>query len=576
MKEKKGLLSRFISYYKPYKYWFLLDMAVAALSSLLSIVAPFLVRKVLAIIQTPSVKEEMDVIVFLLSLVLSFYILSSFCTYIRIKWGHYLGVWIENDMRLDLFHHLQKLSFSYFDKNKTGDIMSRISNDLFNIAEVAHHCPEDMVISLLTIIGAYILMFIISTPLAFVSILPLPVMAIYGIVFNKRLKQKNRVIRKRIADINVTAENSIQGIREVKSYAREDYQEKKFSSINDSLKDSREDMYKEMASYQAGISFMRQLYYFITIAGGILLIIFGKVGVEDLAAFILYVSVVLPPIDRLINFTEQFSQGVSSFERFTEILDINPSILDKKDAETLVVKNGSIDFNNVSFSYEKEKVLDDVTLHIEGGTRVALVGESGAGKTTAVSLIARFYEKDSGSILIDGISISDVTQKSLRSNIGFVQQNIFLFDASIRDNLRYGKIDASEEEMWRALEEANLKDFVLSLPKGLDTEVGERGTRLSGGQKQRLSIARAFLKNPPILVFDEATSSLDNESEALIQSSFNKLAKGRTSIIIAHRLSTIIDCDTIFVLDKGRVVEQGKHEELLAKKGIYYRLYSLK
>lgn len=576
MKEKKGLLSRFISYYKPYKYWFLLDMAVAALSSLLSIVAPFLVRKVLAIIQTPSVKEEMDVIVFLLSLVLSFYILSSFCTYIRIKWGHYLGVWIENDMRLDLFHHLQKLSFSYFDKNKTGDIMSRISNDLFNIAEVAHHCPEDMVISLLTIIGAYILMFIISTPLAFVSILPLPVMAIYGIVFNKRLKQKNRVIRKRIADINVTAENSIQGIREVKSYAREDYQEKKFSSINDSLKDSREDMYKEMASYQAGISFMRQLYYFITIAGGILLIIFGKVGVEDLAAFILYVSVVLPPIDRLINFTEQFSQGVSSFERFTEILDINPSILDKKDAETLVVKNGNIDFNNVSFSYEKEKVLDDVTLHIEGGTRVALVGESGAGKTTAVSLIARFYEKDSGSILIDGISISDVTQKSLRSNIGFVQQNIFLFDASIRDNLRYGKIDASEEEMWRALEEANLKDFVLSLPNGLDTEVGERGTRLSGGQKQRLSIARAFLKNPPILVFDEATSSLDNESEALIQSSFNKLAKGRTSIIIAHRLSTVIDCDTIFVLDKGRVVEQGKHEELLAKKGIYYRLYSLK
>lgn len=576
MKEKKGLLSRFISYYKPYKYWFLLDMVVAALSSLLSIVAPFLVRKVLAIIQKPSVKEEMSFIVFLLSLVLSFYILSSFFTYIRIKWGHYLGVWIENDMRLDLFHHLQKLSFSYFDKNKTGDIMSRISNDLFNIAEVAHHCPEDMVISLLTIIGAYILMFIISTPLAFVSILPLPVMAIYGIVFNKRLKQKNRVIRKRIADINVTAENSIQGIREVKSYAREDYQEKKFSSINDSLKDSREDMYKEMASYQAGISFMRQLYYFITIAGGILLIIFGKVGVEDLAAFILYVSVVLPPIDRLINFTEQFSQGVSSFERFTEILDINPSILDKKDAETLVVKNGSIDFKNVSFSYEKEKVLDDVTLHIDGGTRVALVGESGAGKTTAVSLIARFYEKDNGSILIDGVSISDVTQKSLRSNIGFVQQNIFLFDASIRDNLRYGKIDASEEEMWKALEEANLKEFVLSLPDGLDTEIGERGTRLSGGQKQRLSIARAFLKNPPILVFDEATSSLDNESEALIQSSFNKLAKGRTSIIIAHRLSTVIDCDTIFVLDKGRVVEKGKHEELLAKKGIYYRLYSLK
>ena len=572
----KGIFSRFLSYYGPYKGWFFLDMAMATLSSVLSIISPLLVRKVLALI---GVEGALSTIVILLSAVLAFYALGSLFSYIRIKWGHYLGVWIENDMRRDLFNHLQKLSFSYFDRHKTGDIMSRISNDLFNIAEVAHHGPEDVVISLLTIIGAYLLMFIINAPMATVSIIPLPVMAIYGIVFNRKLKKRNRAIRKSISEINVTAENSIQGIREVKAFSQEGFQEKKFSSSNEKLKNSREQMYSSMAQYHAGMEFMRQLYYFITIAGGIILIMKGTMDTADLTTFILYVSVVLPPIDRLINFTEQFTQGIASFERFIEIMDTSPDITDDANAKPLDVKNGDIKYSDVSFSYtegEKEIVIDGLDLHIPGGKRVALVGESGAGKSTTVSLLARFYERSGGMITIDGQDINTVTQDSLHKSIGFVQQNIFLFDSSIRENLRYGKSDATDEELWHALEWANLADFVRSLPEGLDTQVGEHGTRLSGGQKQRLSIARVFLKNPPILVFDEATSSLDTESETLIQSAFNRLSKGRTSIIIAHRLSTVIDCDIIFVLDKGRVVEKGTHDELIAQKGLYYKLYSLK
>ena len=572
----KGLFAKFLSYYKPYKGWFFLDMAMAATSSVLSIISPALVRKVLSFI---GVEGTLKYIIILMSLVFACYTLTSVCTYIRIRWGHYLGVWIENDMRSDLFNHLQKLSFSYFDRHKTGDIMSRISNDLFNIAEVAHHGPEDVVISILTIIGAYVLMFIINAPMSLISIIPLPIMAVYGIVFNKKLKNRNRAIRKSISEINVTAENSIQGIREVKSFSQERFQEKKFSSSNEKLKSSREKMYSSMAQYNAGMEFMRQLYYFITICGGVVLIALGKMGVADLTTFILYVSVVLPPIDRLINFTEQFTQGVASFERFEEIMDTSPDIVDSPSAKDLVVTKGEIDYKDVSFSYsdgEEEIVIHGLDLHIPGGKKIALVGESGAGKTTTVSLLARFYERTGGSITIDGIDINTVTQESLHRAIGFVQQSICLFDASIRENLRYGKPDAKDDELWDALEKANLAEFVRTLPDGLDTQVGEHGTRLSGGQKQRLSIARVFLKNPPILVFDEATSSLDTESETLISSAFNTLSKGRTSIIIAHRLSTVIDSDMIFVLDKGRVVENGTHQELMEKKGLYYKLYSLK
>ena len=571
-----SLFRRFVSYYRKYRWWFILDMAVALLSSALSIAAPAIVRHILNVSLPVKAYGAIALCALIMFVI---YALQSLFTYIRIKWGHYLGVWIENDMRQDLFDHLQTLSFSYFDRTKTGTIMSRISNDLFNVAEFAHHGPEDVLISIATLLGAYVLMFSFSYRLALVSIIPLPLMLIYGIVFNKRLKKTNRTIRARIADVNVAAENSIQGIREVKSYSQEDFQKKKFSSSNYDLRESREAMYKEMAKYHAGIDFMREFYFFMTIIGGIVLIARGEVTYSDLVTFILYVSVVLPPIDRLIAFTEQFTQGAASFERFTEVMDIKPEIEDKKDAKPLIVTNGDIEYKDVSFSYEsngEKVVINGMNLSIPGGMRVAIVGESGAGKSTAVQLLARFYEKNGGSITIDGVDIDDVTQKSLHEAIGFVQQNVFLFDASIKENLRYGKSDATDEEMWKALENARLSDFVRSLPDGLDTEVGERGTRLSGGQKQRLSIARIFLKNPRVLIFDEATSSLDTESEMLIQDALNKLAVGRTCIVIAHRLSTIIDSDIIYVMDKGKVVEKGSHEELLEKHGLYYKLYSIK
>ena len=570
-----GLLRRFFSYYRPHMDLFILDMTVAIISSLLSVVFPLLTNYLLDV---PVAQGDVGGMLTIFAIMLAVYLFQMVSTYIRIRWGHILGVRIENEMRQDLFNHLQDLSFSYFDRTKTGTIMSRITNDLFQIAEVAHHGPEDFLISILTIVLAYVFMFRVSVPLALISLIPLPVMLVYGIVFGGRMKERNRAVRRTIADVNVDAENSIQGIREVKSFAQEDFQEKKFSRSNNLLKKSRERMYKQMASYQAGIGFMRELYYLITVAGGALLIALGMADITTLVTFTLYVSVVVSPIDRLINFTEQLTQGIASFERFTEVMDIEPEIRDEVGAPDIKVKEGKVEFRDVTFSYDEGDgdVLGHLNVTIEGGQNVALVGESGAGKTTMVSLLSRFYEPTGGQILIDGQDITKVSQASLHKSIGFVQQNVFLFDASIRENLRYGKSDASDDELWQALKAASLYDFVASLPEGLDTQVGERGTRLSGGQRQRLSIARVFLKDPPIIVFDEATSSLDTESEALIQEAFRRVAKGRTAIVIAHRLSTIVDSDRIFVLDHGSIVEEGSHAELLSRGGLYTKLYSIK
>lgn len=570
-----GLYRRFFSYYRPHMGLFVLDMVVAVISSFLSVLFPLLTNYLL---DGPVADGNVRLMIAVFSVMLAVYVFQAVSTYIRIRWGHILGVRIENEMRQDLFNHLQDLSFSYFDRTKTGTIMSRITNDLFQIAEIAHHGPEDFLISILTIALAYIFMFRVSVPLALVSLIPLPIMLFYGIVFGHRLKERNRAVRKTIADVNVDAENSIQGIREVKSFAQEDFQERKFSQSNTRLKNSREQMYKQMANYQSGIGFMREIYYLVTVAGGAALIAAGMADLTTLVTFTLYVSVVVSPIDRLINFTEQLQQGIASFERFTEVMDIEPEIKDDPDAKDIEVKEGRIEFRDVDFSYDEGdgQVLGHLNLTIEGGENVALVGESGAGKTTIVSLLSRFYETTHGRILIDGQDITRVTQSSLHKAIGFVQQNVFLFDASIRENLRYGKSDATDEELWEALKAASLYDFVSSLPGGLDTEVGERGTRLSGGQRQRLSIARVFLKNPPIIVFDEATSSLDTESESLIQEAFRRVAQGRTAIVIAHRLSTIVDSDRIFVLEDGRIVQEGTHEALLKEDGLYARLYSIK
>jgi len=479
-------------------------------------------------------------------------------------------------MRKDLFSHLQKLSFGYYDRTKTGHLMSRMTNDLFQIAEMAHHCPEDSLISVATIIGAYIVMFSYSVPMALISLFPFPFLLVWGLIFGRKQKRVSREVRSHVADVNANVENSVQGIREVKSFTSESFQKGLFDNSNNDLAKSRKKQYAVMAAYQTGMGWLRNMYYFTTVAGGSLLIYKGVIQSYDLIAFLLYVSVVLEPIDRLINFVEQLSQGVAAFERFTEIMDVDPSIKDDDDATDLKVTEGSISYKNVRFTYDTKdgEVIGDISFDIKGGTTVAIVGDSGAGKTTTASLLPRFYEIDSGQITIDGQDIRKVTQRSLRQNIGFVQQNVFLFDADIRENLRYGNPDATDEQMYAALDAANIGDFVRSLPDGLSTAVGEHGTRLSGGQKQRISIARVFLKNPPILIFDEATSSLDNESEHLIQEAFKRLSVGRTSIVIAHRLTTIRDADTIIVLDQGKVIEVGTHESLLAAGGHYAKLYS--
>jgi len=568
-----SMLRRFFSYYKPYKFLFWLDMGVAILSSVLSIFFPALTRELLRTWIPNQIWRSM-VICFIA--MFAIYALQACFTYIRIRWGHQLGVYVENDMRKDLFSHLQKLSFGYYDHTKTGHLMSRMTNDLFQIAEMAHHCPEDSLISVATIIGAYIVMFSYSVPMALISLFPFPFLLVWGLVFGRKQKRVSREVRSHVADVNANVENSVQGIREVKSFTSENFQKGLFDNSNNDLAKSRKKQYAVMAAYQTGMGWLRNMYYFTTVAGGAFLIYKGVIQSYDLVAFLLYVSVVLEPIDRLINFVEQLSQGVAAFERFTEIMDVDPSIKDDEDATELEVTEGTISYKNVRFTYDTKdgEVIGDISFDIKGGTTVAIVGDSGAGKTTTASLLPRFYEIDSGSITIDGQDIRKVTQRSLRQNIGFVQQNVFLFDADIRENLRYGNPDATDEQMYAALDAANIGDFVRSLPDGLSTAVGEHGTRLSGGQKQRISIARVFLKNPPILIFDEATSSLDNESEHLIQEAFKRLSAGRTSIVIAHRLTTIRDADSIIVLDKGKVIEVGTHESLLAAGGHYAKLYS--
>ncbi len=565
------MLKRFISYYRPHLFLFVLDMTCAVLASALAIIFPFITR---ALLNSFLPAGNLNMIYTLLGVMLAIYAVKSFLTYIRVKWGHILGVRIEADMRRDLFGHIQKLSFSYFDRVKTGHLMSRISNDLNVIAEVAHHAPEDLLISIVVLVMAYGMMFVFNPFLALISMIPLPFMLVWGLVMGHRMRRGFRLVRKEIAEINSTVENSVQGIREVKSFANEEMEKKKFHSSNFNFRMAKEIMYQKMARFHSFMQFLREMYYFCIIAGGTILIFRGMLDIVDLLAFVLYVGVILPPIDRLINFTEQMQQGMSSFERFLEIMDIEPDIKDAPGAGTFEPGGAEVSIKDLNFRYEKspEPVLRNITMDIKAGETVALAGESGAGKSTLAALIPRFYEAVSGAIEIDGQNVSEVSQESLRRSIGIVQQNVFLFDGTIRENICYGKADASENELTEALEMANLTDFIATLPEGLETQVGERGVLLSGGQKQRISIARVFLKDPELLILDEATSALDNESEALIQEALWKLSRNRTTVIIAHRLSTIQMADRIYVMKQGEIVEQGSHGELLALEGYYKSL----
>jgi len=567
------MLRRFLNYYKPHKFLFSLDMSVAFLSAILSVLYPFLTRTLLKDhIPDKNIAGITNIMLTMIIIIL----LKTIFTYIRMKWGHILGVRMEYNMRSDIFEHLQKLSFTYYDNVKTGHIMSRISNDLNTIAEVAHHAPEDFIISIFVIIGAFIAMFSFNVQLAIAALIPLPALLIWGMTYGRKMKGGFKLVRKKIADINSSVENSVQGIREVKSYSNEELEIRKFQDVNFHFRQAKEKMYGIMATFYSGMNFLADFYYLIVISYGAYLIFHGKLDVVDLLAFTLYINFMLNPINRLINFTEQFQQGAASFERFIEIMDIEPDIQDKKGAVNLDKVSGNITISNLSFKYDKsqEWILQDINLKIPANKTIALVGESGAGKSSLVSLIPRFYEPQKGSIKIDDVDIMELSQNSLRKNIGIVQQNVFLFDTTIKDNICYGKPDTSDEEMIEAARNANILDFILSLPDQFDTLVGERGVKLSGGQKQRISIARVFLKNPPILIFDEATSSLDTESEFYIQKALEKLSQNRTTIIIAHRLSTVINADFLFVLKDGKIVESGDHKKLINEKGYYYTLYT--
>ena len=567
------MLKRFFKYYKPHRGLFILDMTVAFLAAILAIFTPVITRSLLKV-HIPN--KDLRGIIVLLVVMAVIMIFKAVFTYIRIRWGHVMGVRMESDMRSDVFAHLQKLSFNYFDNVKTGHIMSRISNDLNMIAEVAHHAPEDLIISVFMIIGSFIAMFYYNKQLALIALVPIPLLVIWGMTFGHKMKGGFRLVRKRIADINSSVENSVQGIREVKSFTNEHLEMEKFGHINFTFQRAKEKMYKIMSIYHSGMTFLTDFYYLVVIGGGVYLIFLGKIDVIDLLAFTLYVNFILRPIERLIHFTEQFQQGTAAFERFIEIMDIEPDITDKKNAKSLTNVKGEIEISDLTFKYSSSEdwVLQDIDMKVPAGKTIALVGESGAGKSTIASLIPRFYEAQKGSISIDGNDIMDLTQESLRKNIGIVQQNVFLFDTSIRENIIYGNPNANDEEVIEAARKANILDFIENLPDGFETLTGERGVKLSGGQKQRISIARAFLKNPPILIFDEATSSLDTESEAYIQKAMEELSQNRTTVIIAHRLSTVRNADLLYVINKGKIVEQGTHDELMANKDYYHNLYT--
>lgn len=573
----KENLKKMISYYKPYKRVFFADTFFAIIASIVALIIPLVVRYITSTVVHMNPQQAFKQILYIAIAVFVLIIIQIYCNYFISNYGHVMGAKIEYDMRAEIFAHFQKMPFSFFDDQKVGQLMSRITSDLFDITELLHHGPENVTISVIKIIGALCILLSIDKKLALAAFALVPFMIVYAYFFNKKMKQTFRINRKKIAAINEQIEDNLSGIRVVKSFANEQLENEKFEIGNKAFLEAKKNNYKYMGGYNAGlIGFNTMINLVVIVAGGIM---FTKnmVNVTDFVTFLLYINIFTDPVKTLIDFTEQFQNGYSGYERFRQILDMEPEIKDKEGAKELTNVVGNIKFDDVSFRYNDNdhRVLKHINLEITAGSYIALVGSSGAGKTTLCNLIPRFYDVTKGSISIDDEDIRNVKLKSLRNNIGMVQQDVYLFAGTIYENIKYGKPTATKEEVIAAAKEANAYDFIMSLPNGFDTDIGQRGIKLSGGQKQRLSIARVFLKNPPILIFDEATSALDNESEKVVQESMEKLAKNRTTLVIAHRLSTIRNAEKILVLTENGIEEQGTHNELINKKGIYYDLYNM-
>lgn len=575
--KNKELFRRFLPYFKKYKWWVVLDLLCAGLTTVCEIVLPLIVSYITDMGVSDMASLTVGVILRLGALYLVLRIINTAASYFMTSVGHVIGTRIETDMRRDLFHHLQTLSFSFYNNTKVGQIMARITSDLFEVTEFAHHCPEEFFIAILKFLVSFIILAGMNLPLALLIFIAVPVMAWLANYFNMRMYVGWRNTRKQIGEINSRVEDSLLGIRVVKSFANEGIEEAKFEEGNQSFLNVRRKIYRAMGGLVAVVQIFDGLMYLMVVVVGAVFMINGKITPGELVAYLLYTNMLLASIRRIVEFAEQFQKGMTGIERFCELMDEQPDIVDREGATELTNVKGEIVFDNVIFHYPDEpekEILSGLSLHVNPGDHVALVGPSGSGKTTLCNLIPRFYEVDGGAITIDGRDIRDVTLHSLRSNIGMVQQEVYLFAGTVAENIEYGRPGASREEIIDAAKKANAHQFIEALPQGYDTYVGERGVRLSGGQKQRLSIARAFLKDPPVLILDEATSALDNESERVVQRSLEELALGRTTFTIAHRLTTIRNATMIWVLTEEGVVEQGTHEELMARRGIYYQLYT--
>ncbi|HCW52671.1 MAG TPA: thiamine ABC transporter permease [Clostridium sp.] len=565
------MIKKFISFYKPYKMIFALDLVVALIASLCDLVYPMMTRE---LINESIPNKSVKMIGIFAVLLLIIFIVKAACAYFMQYWGHVIGVRMQGDMRRDVFNHLQKLPNSYFDNNKTGDIMSRIINDLMDISELAHHGPEDLFISIVMLIGSFIILFTVNIPLTILIFAFIPFIVWFTLHQRKKMNKAFLDTKVETGKVNANLENSISGIKISKAFVSHKEEQVKFEKGNKKFMAAREKAYKVMAEYGSGSSFGIDILNYVGLIGGGLFTLNGLIDIGDFVAYMLFIKMFTQPIKKLIDFMEQYQNGITGFQRYMEIMNSDKE-KDKVNAVELKNVKGNIEFKNVDFSYEGKKVLNNISINIRKGEMLALVGASGGGKTTFCNLIPRFYDAQNGDILIDGKSIYDVTLDSLRQNIGIVQQEVFLFTGTIRDNILYGKTDATEEELIKASKMANIHEFIEALPEGYDTYIGERGVKLSGGQKQRISIARVFLKNPPILILDEATSALDNVTERIIQESLEKLCTGRTTIVVAHRLSTIKNADEIVVLGSKGIIEKGSHDELLEKQGEYSKLHKM-